>query len=461
MRERRGETQADQQDEVRRRGALVLQTLPILLIPVGVGLIAILLLSLFVAAPAGVEKPPSPTGPILVLVVFFSALILLVRLRRPTASALTLIGVWTLVTAAAILRTGVTSNVVALMIVPICVAGLLIDGVASVSLAALATVLVLCLAWLEARGLTVAPAPPIPAEFQATGAAVFWIGLFWTVAALTSLLSGGLHRALRESRRRAEELRRLSDELEARVEAQTAQLLAQAQERAVLEERARLSREIHDTIAQGLAGVAVQLGAARQGLALLRGAGEPALLAALDENVALAERTTRDTLAEARRSVWNLRAPQLARGGLPDALAQVGAQATLPVTVTTAGAPWPLSPAVESALLRVAQEALANSARHAAAELASVELRYDAAAVTLLVADTGRGFPEQVLARRPAPGPLGGFGLLGMEERVRALGGELALSNEGGARVTVRVPRAHAELVAIPPPGLAGRTGAH
>lgn len=331
------------------------------------------------------------------------------RLRRPTASALTLIGVWTLVTAAAIVRTGVTSNVVALMIVPICVAGLLIDGVASVSLAALATVLVLCLAWLEARGLAVAPAPPVPAEFQATGAAVFWIGLFWTVAALTSLLSGGLYRALRESRRRAEELRRLSDELEARVEAQTAQLLAQAQERAVLEERARLSREIHDTIAQGLAGVAVQLGAARQGLALLRGVGEAALIAALDENVALAERTTRDTLAEARRSVWNLRAPQLARGGLSDALAQVGAQAMLPVTVTTAGAPWPLTPAVEAALLRVAQEALAN---------------------------TGLGFPQQVLERRPAPGPLGGFGLLGMEERVRTLSGELTLSNEGGACVT-------------------------
>jgi signal transduction histidine kinase len=447
MHERTDRPPPDHQDEIHRRGALVLQTLPIVLIPVGVSLVAVLLVRLFVAPPPGLTAP-NPAWPILILVVFFSALILLVRLRRTTVSALALIGMWTLVTVIATVRSGVSSNMVALLVVPICVAGLLIDAVASVSLAALATILVVCLAWLEAQGLA-APisAPVIPPELTALVSAAFWVGLFWTVAALTSLLSRGLYRALRESRQRAAELRQLSDELEARVQAQTAQLLAQAQERAVLEERARLSREIHDTIAQGLAGVAVQLGAARQGLGLLGGVGEPGLIAAVAENMSIAEHATRETLAEARRSVWNLRAPQLARGGLSDALEAVGAHAVLPVEVRVAGQAWPLAPAVESALLRVAQEALANTVKHAAAAAATIGLTYTETSVALQVCDNGVGFPPEVIAQRAAPAsPWGGFGLLGMEERVHALGGELQLSTVGGACVSVRVPRSSAEL---------------
>jgi signal transduction histidine kinase len=384
--------------------------------------------------------------PILVLVVFFSALILLVRLRRPTISALVLIGVWTLITVATTMRSGVNSNMVALLIVPICVAGLLIDAIASVSLAALATILVLCMAWLETYGVVSPPRSDLPVNLQASFSATFWIGLFWTVAALTSLLSRGLYRALRESRQRAAELRQLSAELEARVLAQTAQLLAQAQERAVLEERTRLSREIHDTIAQGLAGVAVQIGAARQGLALFRSTGDPRISIALDENLLIAEQATRETLAEARRSVWNLRAPQLARGSLRDALEQVGAQTPLPVEVRATGAGWPLAPAVESALLRVAQEALANTVKHASATSARIVLRYAEDGVMLEVTDDGQGFSEEMMIQRALPGPLSGFGLLGMEERVRALGGELRLSNQGGACVSVTVPRTVADI---------------
>lgn len=431
----------EQSDEIRRRGSLVLQTLPIMLIPIGVALTALLLVRPFVALPHGEPLPPSPAVPILVLVVFFSALILLVRLRRPTVSALVLIAAWTMITAGAMLRTGVSSIAVALLVVPICVAGLLIDAVASISLAALATVLVLCLSWLEGQGMLLgAPVPPEPVLTGASGAVVFWIGLFWTVAALTSLLAGGQQRALRESRQRAAELRLLSDELEARVQLQTRELLAQAQERATLEERARLAREIHDTLAQGLAGAAVQIGAARQGLALLNGA-DSALRAELDEHLRLAEGVTRETLAEARRSVWNLRAPLLERGGLRDALERIGAQSPLEVALLTEGEPWPLAPAVEAALLRVAQEALANATKQPAARRATVTLRYEAAAVELRVADDGPGFPPALLARRPQPGPRGGFGLLGMEERIAALGGALRLANDGGAVVTVRVPR--------------------
>lgn len=437
----------ERSDELRRRGSLVLQTLPILLIPFGVTLLTVLLLQLFVVPPAGMPSPRNPALPIMVLVVFFSALILLVRLRRPTISALALIGAWTLITVGAAVRGGVTSNLIALLIVPICVAGLLIDAVASVSLAALATVLVLSLAWLEWQGAAVdRPGPVLPAEAQLALAAIFWIVLFWIIAALTSLLSRGLQQALRESRRRAAALRTLSDELEARVASQTAQLLDQAQAQAVLEERARLAREIHDTIAQGLAGVAIQIGAARQGLALLDGAGERQIVAALGENLSLAERTTRETLAEARRSVWNLRQPLLERGGLPDALEQIAAHGPLPVTAATEGEQWPLAPAVESALLRVAQEALANSLRHGDATMARLTLCYSAGGVELLVADDGRGFPPGLLLRRPVPSPWGGFGILGMQERIAALGGTLLLENDGGACVRATVPRALAEL---------------
>ncbi len=437
----------DGPDELRRRGSLVLQTVPILLIPFGVSLVAVLLMRMFFVPPPGLPASPNPTLPILVLVIFFSALILLVRLRRPTISALVLIGAWTLITVGAAVRGGVTSNLIALLIVPICVAGLLIDAVASISLAALATLLVVSLAWLELQGVTVdRPGPPFPLELQLVGTAVFWIVLFWIIAALTSLLSRGLQQALRESRQRAAELRQLSEELEARVQAQTTELLAQAQERAVLEERTRLAREIHDTIAQGLAGVTVQVGAARQGLTLLDGTEQRQLVADLSENLSLAERMARETLAEARRSVWNLRQPLLELGGLRDALEQVAAHAPLHVVASTVGEPWPLAPAVESALLRVGQEALANSVRHGEASAATVVLSYSERAVELRVADDGRGFPPELLVRRPAPGPWGGFGLLGMQERIGALGGQLLLSNAGGACVHVVVPRAQAEL---------------
>ena len=103
------------------------------------------------------------------------------------------------------------------------------------SLAALATVLVASLGWVQMQGLYVAPeqmgamaGAPIPAVDAPLLAAGFWTGLFWTVALLTSLLAGGLQRALQQSREQAQELRELSNHLEARVAAQTAELAQRA-----------------------------------------------------------------------------------------------------------------------------------------------------------------------------------------------------------------------------------------
>src|SRR5215217_885677 len=215
-------------DETTRRGALVLRTLPILLIPIVVTVITFTLIRISLggqAVQAGDRggPPGGPLIPIVVLVVFFSALIILVRLGRPTISALIVIAVWTLATTAGAIQSGVNSYFPALLIIPICVAGLLIDGVASISLAALGTLLVASLAWLEQRGLTPPPRvpPPFIIENQVYLAASFWIAIFATVAALTWLLAGSLQRALQQSRAQAEALQELSSQLEVRVEAQT------------------------------------------------------------------------------------------------------------------------------------------------------------------------------------------------------------------------------------------------
>ncbi|HJZ49283.1 MAG TPA: sensor histidine kinase [Roseiflexaceae bacterium] len=431
-------------DEITRRGALVLRTLPILLIPILVTIITFTLIRISLGNQierAGDRGPPpgGPLIPIVVLVVFFSALIILVRLGRPTISAVIVIAVWTLLTTAGALQSGVTSYFPALLIIPICVAGLLIDGVASMSLAALGALLVVSLAWLERQGLTPAhrPPPPFIVENQGYLAASFWIAIFATVAALTWLLAGSLQRALQQSRAQAQALQELSSQLEARVESQTARLLDQEREAATLEERARLAREIHDTLAQGLTGIVVQLGAAQRAL--------EAESEAADQHIDLAQQMAREALAEARRSVWNLRAPALERGDLSDALRGLVSRSSRPETEASfeqRGEPWPLPPGVESALLRVCQEALANVAKHAGATHATVALEYTPDAVHLSINDDGAGFADLALPQGVAtPGQWGGFGLLGMRERLAALGGSLELSNNGGAQVVAIVPR--------------------
>lgn len=441
-------------DETTRRSRLFLRALPIFAIPLIVSGLTFWLLRLTSQAQVGLpaggppRSPPSPLAPVVTMVVFCSALIILARLKRPTISALLLIGVWTLVTTLGSLRSGVSSYTPALLIIPICAAGLLIDAVASVSLAGLATVLVGTLAWLETNGYAVPRdlPPPFIAANQSYEAFGFWVALFATVAALTSLLAGGQQRALRQSRTHARALESLSSQLEARVEVQTAQLIEQERESATLEERARLAREIHDTLAQGLTGIVVQLGAAQRAIQAADAASDA------DEHIDLAQRMAREALAEARRSVWNLRAPALEQAhtadqgqALGDALRALAGRPPRPEIATRfeqRGAAWPLPPAAESALLRVGQEALVNIAKHSGARRAEIVLEYTPELVRLCVGDDGVGFDGVELPHGPAtPGPWGGFGLLGMRERLGALGGTLELKNDGGAQVIAVVPR--------------------
>lgn len=209
-----------------------------------------------------------------------------------------------------------------------------------------------------------------------------------------------------------------------------AQLLSAAREAGVLDERARLAREIHDTIAQGLTGIVTQLQAAQR-------APEP------DRYMATALGLARQSLGEARRSVQALRPAPLEDAHLPDALAQVVADwSTLhavPASADTTGTPLRLHPEIEVTLLRACQESLANVARHARASRVGVTLSYMGDVITLDVRDDGVGFDPDAL---PEPDADGGFGLTGMRQRVTRLGGSLTIESEpgNGTAVSAAIP---------------------
>jgi signal transduction histidine kinase len=429
-------------DESQRRGQLVLRTLPILLIPVVVGVVFALLIRFVLGvAPVRNEIVTPNFLPVLIalvtIAIFFTAVIALVRLGRSNLSTLLLVSTWTLITTVLAVQDGVTAIWPAMLVVPICAAGLLIDSVASISLAALAMLLVASLGWLQWQGIGFTTASPLPAELAPIISASFWISLFWTTAALTSLLSRGLQRSVQQSRAQAQALSELSAQLEERVVAQTDKLLSQEREAARLEERTRVARDIHDTLAQGLTGVVVQLGAAQRALAMAP--------AEADQHLELARRMARESLAEARRSIWNLRAPLSQNAGLGEALQGLSDHplaSGITVSFEQRGAVWPLAANVESALLRVGQEALANVSRHSDARSASIVLEYAETSVRLCVGDDGVGFDAELLAAQTTTAsPWGGFGLIGMRERIQAFGGTLTLRNDPGAQVMVEIPR--------------------
>ena len=148
-----------------------------------------------------------------------------------------------------------------------------------------------------------------------------------------------------------------------------ARLLVQAREAGVLDERQRMAREIHDTLAQGLAGILTQLQAAQQAM----DSPPPALSRHMTNAVTLA----RESLVEARRTVHAVEPEVLAEATLPDAIGEVARRWSevygVPAALTTTGDARPMRAEVEVTLLRVAQEALANVAKHASAGRLAVE----------------------------------------------------------------------------------------
>lgn len=432
-------------DETQRRSAMFMRALPIFLIPLFAAFAAGMLI-LFLSGgtlPNAAARERNPWIPLVVGAVFLIALIVLVRLGKPNLSGVLLIGVWTLLTTLFGILNGVSSIWGALLIVPICAAGLLLDGFASITLAALASLLILALGFLEWYGV-VSPQggpPEFLVPYLPILVVAFWIGIFWTIAALTYLLASNLQSALQSSRAQAQQLRALSASLEARVQEQTSALLEQSREAAVMEERARVARDIHDTLAQGLTGIVVQLGAAQRALDVAPNDAR--------QHMRLAQDVARESLAEARRSIWNLRAANLERGELRDALAGMAQRASnekMRVTLETRGAVWELHADVESALLRVAQEALVNVSKHAQATQTTLTLEYAPDAVRLVIHDNGIGLSADAMNEDVSKGLSSGFGLLGMRERIQQWGGRLELRNDAGAIIEATIPRARADL---------------
>ncbi|GAB3582886.1 sensor histidine kinase [Amycolatopsis endophytica] len=202
------------------------------------------------------------------------------------------------------------------------------------------------------------------------------------------------------------------------------QLLAQAREAGMLEERQRLSVEIHDTLAQGFTGIITQLEAAE---------GAERDPAEWRRRLATATALARENLTEARRSVHALRPGPLEEAGLPEALNAVAGRwaqrSSVAVEFTATGTPRPMHPEIEATLLRITQEALSNVARHARARRVGLTLSYMEDLVTLDVRDDGSGFDP---ARRGD-----GFGLTGMLHRVQRLAGTLAIESEPGAGTAI------------------------
>ncbi|MBD2438496.1 PAS domain S-box protein [Nostoc sp. FACHB-110] len=200
-------------------------------------------------------------------------------------------------------------------------------------------------------------------------------------------------------------------------------LQKQAEVALILEERNRMAREIHDTLAQAFTGILAQVGAAKQ---VLTDDSE-----ATQAHLNLIKELARTGLAEARRSVVALRPQLLEEGSLQSALHRLVAQLRTAAMDTTLyyeieGAVYSLPTEVESNLLRMGQEALTNALRHAHADEIRVELVYDRDQFCLRVKDNGQGFGVGSI---PASE---GFGLLGMSERAERIGAQLTIRSQPG-----------------------------
>jgi len=207
---------------------------------------------------------------------------------------------------------------------------------------------------------------------------------------------------------------------------ENARLYSRARRAATLEERARLARELHDSVTQSLYSITLFAEAAKR----LAAIGD---LDTVREHLEELSEAARQSLKEMRLLVYELRPAALERKGLVGALKErlevverrAGVEAEL--SVEGEGA---LSREVEEGLYRIAQEALNNALKHARADSVTVRLRFAKGRVELEIADNGRGFD--------LAGPAGGLGIAGMRERARALDGELSLSSTPGEGTTVR-----------------------
>ena len=212
--------------------------------------------------------------------------------------------------------------------------------------------------------------------------------------------------------------------------------LAEREFRAVLGERSRIAREIHDTLAQGYVGISVQLEVLAE---LLRQRKVEDAGKHLDKT----RDYVREGLADARQSIWALRTQDADETTLPVKLRRIAEGAGgngLKSKFSLFGAYRPLPAETERELLRIAQEAVHNVKKHAGAGQVWVELKYEPGTIALEVRDDGRGINlDRVNPSFPGHTGSGHFGLTGMRERAAAIGGELDVESAQGAGTSVRL----------------------
>ncbi len=213
-------------------------------------------------------------------------------------------------------------------------------------------------------------------------------------------------------------------------------LAEEAQQAALLQERTRMAREIHDTLAQAFGGILMQLQAVNYFTATQPEKAQ--------KHLQTAQALAQDGLAEARRSVWTLYLETTEYEDPAQTIAKFIEQTTagqpVPIRLTIVGTPYRLHPDLGLNVLRIAQEAIANALRHAHAQCIHIQLTYSSQMLQLTICDDGCGFDPQLPAR--------GFGLLGMQQRAARIGATWHLVSQIGQGTTITV---HLNQPSAPP----------
>jgi signal transduction histidine kinase len=272
------------------------------------------------------------------------------------------------------------------------------------------------------------------AVLAATALAIVALGLYggWSIGGVVGPLVGAgvaivIGLGYRSLAREAADRERLMAELIAT----RGQLAVTEHESGVLAERARLAREIHDTVAQGLSSIQMLLHAAER--------ADPATPGI--EHIRLARQTAATNLADTRRFIRELAPALLVDQGMGAALRRLAdtqwSSGTLEVQVRVADS-LSLPMHVQTALLRIAQGAMANVIQHAEASFATITIERDADSVRLTIVDDGRGFDRESAASS-ASGASDSFGLTATQERVDQLGGALSIATAPGRGTSLAV----------------------
>ncbi len=267
--------------------------------------------------------------------------------------------------------------------------------------------------------------------------AIILVGSTWII--MISRKNLALGQLIHERELDGQELQKAHDTLEWRVKERTRQLKveitarkeADLEAKAILSERTRLAKELHDTLEQTMTGVTLQLDAVTK---LLQKNPETA-----GRHLGLARNLVRTSRVDLRRSIWNLRSRELEQFDLPTALLISGNQiadgANIRIEAETKGTVQSLPETLEENILRIGQEAITNTVKHSGATQLALEWEFCPEGVVLIIKDNGNGFtPENCLG--PSEGH---FGLLGMSERAKRLGGSISITSAPGVGTTVRV----------------------